>query len=69
MGKTERKTTLRSKDEKSLIVALKEAQNKLGYVPQELMVELAQRNGLSLSEIYGVATFYSLFPLNQQGET
>ena len=67
MGKIERKTPLRSKDEKSLVVLLKEAQNKFGYVPQELMAELARRNGLSLSDIYVVATFYSFISTKPLG--
>jgi len=53
------KTALQDKDRRSLLVHLKQVQEKLGYVPDEHMAEVAQSLNVPLSEIYGVATFYS----------
>jgi len=55
------------KGQEKLLVLLKEAQNKFGYVPEELMAELAESLGLSISEVYGVATFYSFLSTRPQG--
>jgi len=40
-------------------VLLEEAQNKYGYLSRGLLAELAESLGLSLSDVYGVASFYS----------
>lgn len=50
-----------------LLVLLEEAQRKFGYVPQEFMAGLAQSLGIPLSDIYGVATFYSFLATKPQG--
>jgi NADH-quinone oxidoreductase E subunit len=42
-----------------LIPRLKEAQSKFGYVPQEVMAELARSLKIPINEVYGVASFYS----------
>jgi len=51
----------------SLILRLKEAQNKFGYVPQEVMAELAQSLGIPINEVYGVASFYSFLSVRPLG--
>ncbi|MDO8688150.1 MAG: NADH-quinone oxidoreductase subunit NuoE [Dehalococcoidales bacterium] len=50
-----------------LLGLLEEAQRKFGYVPQEFMAGLAQSLGIPLSDIYGVATFYSFLATKPQG--
>lgn len=44
-----------------LIRVLQLVQDKLGYLPEEAMREVAQLLGLSPAEVYGVATFYNQF--------
>ena len=53
------KAALRRKDHEGLLVELKRVQEKLGYVPAEMMLEIAQTLDTPLSEVYGVTTFYS----------
>lgn len=59
-------------DEKSqpgaLMPVLQKAQEIYGYLPIEVQEMVADGLGLSLSEVYGVATFYSQFSLNPKGE-
>lgn len=55
------------KDQRNLLIRLKDAQKRFGYIPQEFMAELAESLGVSISEVYGVATFYSLLSTRQQG--
>jgi len=56
------------KNQEKLLVRLKEAQSKFGYLPKELAAELAESLGLSISEVYGVATFYSFLSTKPQGK-
>ncbi len=57
------------KDEKgALMPVLQAAQNIFGFVPQEVQVLIAEGIGLPLSEVYGVATFYSQFTLEPNGK-
>lgn len=57
------------KDEKGpLMPVMQEAQNIFGYLPQEVQIEIAEGLGITLSEVYGVATFYSQFALQPKGE-
>ena len=44
-----------------LIMILSDIQNEYGYIPLPVQQLVAKRTGLSLSEIYGVVTFYSFF--------
>ena len=52
----------------SLMPVLQEAQGIYGYLPVEVQKMVAEGLGVSLSEIYGIATFYSQFVLNPKGE-
>jgi NADH-quinone oxidoreductase E subunit len=54
------------KNKENLLILLQEAQNKSGYLSQELMVELAKSLNVSLSDVYGVATFYSFLSAKPQ---
>ena len=47
---------------------LQEAQEIYGYLPIEVQRMIALRMGISMEEVYGVATFYSQFVLNPKGE-
>ena len=42
-----------------LMPILQEAQGIYGYLPIEVQTMIADGLGISLSEVYGVATFYS----------
>ena len=57
------------KDEKgALMPVLQKAQDIYGYLPPEVQKEIANGLGVSLSEVFGVVTFYSQFLLNPKGE-
>lgn len=60
---------LRNK-EKDVIALLSKVQreNKHNYIPEDKLRLIAQEAGLSCSEVYGIATFYSLFSLKPRGE-
>ena len=47
---------------------LQEAQGIYGYLPVEVQKMIADGLGVSLSEVFGVATFYSQFSLTPKGE-
>lgn len=51
-----------------LMPILQEAQGIYGYLPIEVQTMVADGLGISLSEVYGVATFYSQFSLTPKGE-
>ncbi len=52
----------------ALIQVLHYAQERLGYVPKDVQVRVAERLGVSLSEVYGVITFYSFFREKPRGK-
>lgn len=51
-----------------LMPVLQEAQGIYGYLPYEVQVMIAEGLGISLSEVFGVATFYSQFSLTPKGK-
>ncbi|MBR1563465.1 MAG: NADH-quinone oxidoreductase subunit NuoE [Ruminococcus sp.] len=51
-----------------LMPTLQEAQGIYGYLPIEVQTKIADGLGVSLSEVFGVATFYSQFSLTPKGE-
>ena len=51
-----------------LMPILHEAQNIYGYLPVEVQTVIADELGIPLSEVYGVATFYSQFSLQPKGK-
>ena len=53
--------------EGSTIPLLQKVQSKLGYISPEALREIAEAMGLSESEVYGIATFYSEFKLTKPG--
>jgi NADH-quinone oxidoreductase subunit E len=52
----------------SLIPILQGIQDIYGYLPAEALSAAARATGLSLSSVYGVATFYAQFRLNPVGK-
>ncbi|MCF6463502.1 NAD(P)H-dependent oxidoreductase subunit E [Clostridium sp. Cult1] len=52
----------------ALMAVLHEAQNLFGYLPIEIQKMISEELRIPLSEIYGVATFYSQFSLIPKGE-
>ena len=67
MNKIGEGISTQSKGREQLLVLLEEAQNKFSYLPEELMVELAKTLDISISDVYGVATFYSFLSTKPQG--
>lgn len=51
----------------ALIAILQKAQDIYGYLPQEVLQRIADRLGVSLGKVYGVATFYAQFYLQRRG--
>ena len=52
----------------ALIPILHEAQEIYGYLPIEVQKIIADELGISLTEVYGVVTFYAQFSLYPKGE-
>ena len=52
----------------NLIPLLQGTQNLFGYLPREAFGKIARETGLSLSDMYGVATFYAQFRLKPVGK-
>jgi len=49
------------------VARLKEAQQKFGYIPEEVIAELAAALDLSVNEVYGIASFYSFLSTRPLG--
>jgi len=47
---------------------MQKVQSKLGYLPQEAMLEIAQFLDIPAIDVYSVATFYNQFRLNPPGK-
>jgi len=54
--------------EGALIPVLHEAQEIFGYLPEQVQKIVADGLGVSLAEVYGVATFYARFSLEPKGK-
>ncbi len=50
-----------------LMAIMQKAQDIYGYLPPEVQKYIALALGIPVSEVYGVATFYSQFLLNPKG--
>ena len=56
-------------DEKTpLMMILSDIQKEYGYIPLEVQEIVSKKTGISVSEIYGVVTFYSFFSLKPKGK-
>jgi NADH-quinone oxidoreductase subunit E len=56
-----------SSDKESLIMILQAIQRRYNYLPRPALEYLSTKIGIPTSRIYGVATFYSTFSLEQRG--
>ena len=52
----------------SLIAILQETQDLYGYLPMDVMEHIAERTGVPIATIIGVATFYAQFRLEPVGK-
>ena len=52
----------------SLISILQDIQSEYQYLPEDALREVASRLGLSLIQVYGVATFFKSFSLEPHGK-
>ena len=68
MNKSKEMTPIQGKGRENLVVLLEEAQSKFGYLTGELLIEMAKSLGLSVSDVYGVATFYSFLSTKPLGK-
>lgn len=50
-----------------LMPAMQKAQDIYGYLPKEVQQIIADEMGVSLAEVYGIATFYAQFSLTPKG--
>ena len=55
-------------DKGALMPILQQAQEIYGYLPIEVQSKIASTFGVSLEEVYGIATFYSQFSLKPKGK-
>ena len=66
MNKT-RENPTQDKGQEDLLELLREAQNKLGYLSEKTIVKIAKSLDIPISDVYGVATFYSFLSTRSQG--
>jgi NADH-quinone oxidoreductase subunit E len=52
----------------NLIPVLQKVQSRLGYLPREVMLEIAEFIGVPAIDVYSVVTFYNQFRLNPPGK-
>lgn len=52
----------------NLVTVLQQIQEKLGYLPREALLEVAQFLKMPPVDVYGVVTFYNQFRLNPPGK-
>lgn len=57
-----------SSEKSSLIPLLQETQERLGYVPRDVIEEIADFLDVPVSKVYGVATFYAQFRFEPLGD-
>ncbi|MBQ0101382.1 MAG: NAD(P)H-dependent oxidoreductase subunit E [Firmicutes bacterium] len=51
-----------------LMMILSDVQKEYGYIPLDVQELISEKTGISVSEIYGVVTFYSFFSLKPKGK-
>ena len=67
MNKSKEMTPIQGKGREDLVVLLAKAQSKFGYLTGELLIEIAKSLDLSVSDVYGVTTFYSFLSTRPLG--
>jgi len=57
------------KEQKGAVIPiLQRTQEIFGYLPEDAMAEISKKSGISISQLYGVATFYAQFNLEPRGK-
>ena len=56
------------RNQDNLLLLLKDAQSRFGYLPHDNLTEIANSLGISNSAVYGVATFYSFLSTRPLGK-
>ena len=67
MNKGIEATPIQGEGQENLLVLLEDVQRKFGYLSGECLTEVAESLGLSVSDVYGVATFYSFLSTKPRG--
>ena len=67
MAKKKRSSGKGGERASALLPMINEAQRDAGCVAEEAVVEMSQALGMSVSKVYGVATFYSFVSTAPQG--
>lgn len=67
-GKTLQKITAKHKKGRNLVSLLKEVQDEYGYLPAQVMTEVADSLDIPVGEVYGTGTFYSFFSTQPLGK-
>ncbi|MFA5629548.1 MAG: NADH-quinone oxidoreductase subunit NuoE [Dehalococcoidales bacterium] len=57
-----------SRDKSNLVDILQAFQDKLGYLPEDIIIEVADYLRMSPSAVYSVATFYPRFKFTPSGK-
>jgi NADH-quinone oxidoreductase subunit E len=57
----------RPPNSQSILRLLGEAQSRFGYLPENLLSDISESLGMALSDVYGVATFYSFLSVQERG--
>ncbi len=60
--------TDQQKKQAIIVQALQQIQQDIGYLPEDAVRQLAKRLNLSMSEIFGVASFYKMFHFTPRGK-
>ena len=55
-------------DKGELINILHTVQDRMGYLPKEILELIAMELGVSYTQVYGVVTFYSFFTMKPKGK-
>ena len=55
-------------DRAMIIAIMQDVQEVYRYLPQEALERIAEKTGMSESDLYGVATFYGNFSLDAKGK-
>lgn len=55
-------------DKTRVIAIMQEIQNEYKFLPQDALKYIAEKIGESEAELYGVATFYENFSMNEKGK-
>ncbi len=60
-------TAVSREQERNILITLKDVQDRSGYISATDIEEIARSFNTSVSDVYGVATFYSFLRVNPKG--